>query len=105
MRTGSTWGTAPQDHVLTIQATNKTNNGINRNEIIGSGGRQESELSCRPVADMNEDYSSPLPFEPWVTVSHHRDQALQTAKQSLVFECTCRLQESELSDVALAKAT
>ncbi len=56
-----------------------------------------------PTGDLNEDYSCSLPFEPWVTVSHHRDQALQTAKQSKVFECTCCLQESALSDVALAK--
>ncbi len=42
-----------------------------------------------PGADMNEDYSSPLPFEPYVTVSHHTAQALRTAKQFLVFECTC----------------
>ncbi len=36
-----------------------------------------------------EDYSSPLPFEPYVTVSHHTAQALRTAKHFLVFECTC----------------
>ncbi len=77
---------------------------------IGSGGRPQSELSGRLSRDLNEDCSSLLPFEPWVTVTHHTAQALLPAQQFLVLNVPVASKSrsflmSATGSTLLAKAT